>query len=137
MNGGLGNAIKFRRDEPPRVHVSADITDKECRFCVSDNGIGIKQAHLERIFLIFKRLHRRDEYPGTGIGLAIAKKIIEGQGGRIWVESECGGRALSSFLPYRLSRLDARVPDPSRAKLCHGGINQRRALTRYGRILKR
>jgi len=86
----IGNAIKYRRDEPPRVHVSAEARDEECQFCVRDNGIGIKQEYLDRIFLIFRKLHRRDEYPGTGMGLAIAKKVVEVHGGRIWAESEYG-----------------------------------------------
>ncbi|AFM26157.1 sensor histidine kinase [Desulfomonile tiedjei] len=86
----IGNAIKYRRDEPPRVHVSVVAEHKECQFCVHDNGIGIKQEYRDRIFSIFKRLHHNSEYPGTGIGLAIAKKVIEGHGGRIWVESEYG-----------------------------------------------
>ncbi|MBI4961799.1 MAG: GHKL domain-containing protein [Desulfomonile tiedjei] len=86
----IGNAIKYRRDEPPRIHVSAQIKDEECLFCARDNGIGIRQEYVDRIFLIFKQLHQKDEYPGTGIGLAIAKKVVEGYGGRMWVESEYG-----------------------------------------------
>jgi hypothetical protein len=114
----IGNAIKYRGDQPPRIHVvarsheDADTNSRDTTplstlrnphartgwlFSVSDNGIGIDPADRERIFQIFYRLHQDDRYPGTGIGLALCKKIVELHGGRIWVESESGGGATFYF----------------------------------------
>jgi|GEM_PF-5835498 len=91
----LGNALKYRSERPLRVRVSAHHERGKWVIAVEDNGIGIDPAHQERIFEMFQRLHARDEYEGTGIGLAIAKKIVERHGGRIWVESD--GRSGSTF----------------------------------------
>lgn len=86
----LANAIKFTGDQPPRVEISAQDRGSEWLCAVEDNGIGFDPEYRDRIFTIFQRLHTREEYPGTGIGLAVCKKIVEGHGGRIWVESQPG-----------------------------------------------
>jgi len=105
----VGNAVKFHGDEPPRVHVSAARAANTWLFSVRDNGIGIDPEHSGRIFSLFKRLHTQERYPGTGIGLAICKKIIDRHGGRIWVESMPGMGATFRFT------LPACVDDAGRA----------------------
>jgi PAS domain S-box-containing protein len=86
----LANAIKFRTEQSPEIRIMATHTDGVWQFAVKDNGIGIEQRHFERIFLIFQRLHSRRQYPGTGMGLAICKKIVDRHGGTIWPVSKPG-----------------------------------------------
>jgi light-regulated signal transduction histidine kinase (bacteriophytochrome) len=93
----LGNALKFRNAEPPRVHVSAERGESEWTFRVRDNGIGIAPEHRDRIFRMFQRLHTREQYPGTGIGLSLCKKVVERHGGKIWVEPAPGKGSIFCF----------------------------------------
>jgi PAS domain S-box-containing protein len=102
----IGNAIKFLGNEPPHVHISASRSGNGWTFSVRDNGIGIAAEYSERIFIIFQRLHSREEYAGTGIGLAICKRIVERHGGRIWVKSDVGKGATFYFI------LPAVKPEP-------------------------
>jgi PAS domain S-box-containing protein len=93
----IGNAVKFLRETPPRVHVGAVRHATAWQFSVQDNGLGIEPQYFERIFGIFQRLHTRSEYPGTGMGLAMCKRIVEQMGGRIWVESALGSGSTFHF----------------------------------------
>lgn len=91
------NALKFKSERPPEVSVRAESRGDEWVFSVRDNGIGLDPEYVDRIFVIFQRLHSRVQYPGTGIGLAVCKKIVERHGGRIWVESTVGERSIFRF----------------------------------------
>ncbi|MGH9608959.1 MAG: sensor histidine kinase [Bryobacteraceae bacterium] len=93
----IGNAIRYRSAEPPQIHVSAEPCGEMWKFSIRDNGIGIAPEYKEQVFGLFKRLHTWSESPGTGMGLAICKRIVERAGGRIWVESERGKGATFSF----------------------------------------
>jgi light-regulated signal transduction histidine kinase (bacteriophytochrome) len=97
----IGNSLKFRRpDVPPRIEVSAGRDGDEWRITVRDNGIGIEREFADKVFVIFQRLHARDAYEGTGIGLAIVKKIVEYHGGRIWLDLDVDeGTSINFTLP--------------------------------------
>jgi signal transduction histidine kinase len=101
----LGNALKFRSKELPSIRISAAQRDNTWQFAVSDNGVGLDMQFADRIFLIFQRLHSRDMYPGSGIGLAVCKKIVQRHGGCIWVESELGqGSTFYFTIPMTTSK---------------------------------
>jgi PAS domain S-box-containing protein len=104
----VGNAIKYRGDDPPRIHIAARWAEREWVLSVEDNGIGIAPEYAQQIFKIFKRLHGQD-YPGTGIGLAICQRIVETYGGRIWVESKGKGSCFYFTLP---PAMDQAPPPP-------------------------
>ncbi|MEN3309592.1 MAG: hypothetical protein V7603_5794 [Micromonosporaceae bacterium] len=108
----IGNALKYRSADEPRIHVSVQELDGGWRLTVQDNGIGIDMAYAERIFQVFQRLHPRGQYEGTGIGLAVCKRIVESYGGRIGVDSVPGaGSAFWFFIPATQSQLAQEVPD--------------------------
>ncbi len=110
----ITNAIKFRSAATPEVHVTAKSTESGWHFTVRDNGIGLDMKHAERVFTIFQRLHTRAEYPGTGIGLAVCRKIVERHGGRIWIKSSPGqGTTVHIKLPKReAGSRDKTTPGP-------------------------
>jgi len=111
----IGNALKFRGDRSPCVHVSASRSADGWTFSVKDNGIGIDPAQQGRLFTVFQRLHTREEYAGTGIGLAVCKKIVERQGGRIWIESQLGQGATFCFTQPEAPATALGVASPSSA----------------------
>ena len=93
----ISNAIKFKGDDPPKIHISAQKKDLLWEFRVEDNGIGIESGYEEKVFIIFQRLHTRREYPGSGIGLSLCKRIVQRHGGKIWFESEPGNSTVFYF----------------------------------------
>ena len=102
----ISNAIKFRSEAPPRIHVSGEVQADKWIFSISDNGIGMNSEYFDRIFVIFQRLHKKDEYGGTGIGLAVCKKIIQRHRGKIWVESKSGKGSTFYFSILKNNKLD-------------------------------
>ena len=109
----IGNALKFCKPrEAPQIHISATPKEEMWQFSVHDNGIGIAPEFQERIFVIFQRLHTREAYPGTGIGLAVCKKIVQRHGGQIWVESRPDEGATFFFtLPMAEDWSEQDLPD--------------------------
>ena len=107
----IGNAIKYRNSRAPEIHVGCKPDGGRWAFWVKDNGIGIAPEYAERIFAIFQRLHTREQYPGTGIGLAVCKKIVERHGGKIWVDSTLGEAPLST-LPCRCLAAQQSIKGP-------------------------
>ena len=109
----IGNAIKFRSTLPARIRISVHPDGPDWHFSITDNGIGLDMRFADRIFTIFQRLHARDQYPGTGIGLAICKKIVLRHRGRIWVTSEVGSGSTFHFTLPTENLAPSAVPDPS------------------------
>jgi len=108
MQNLIGNGLKYHGEKPPHVHVSAELNGSNWLFSVRDNGIGIASKHLERIFEIFKRLHDQQEYPGTGIGLAVCRRVVHRHAGKIWAESAGEGHG---------STFKFTIPDMAKAAL--------------------
>ncbi|MHA1191349.1 MAG: sensor histidine kinase [Promethearchaeota archaeon] len=109
----ISNAIKFRRDEPPIIHIGVKKLINKWVFSIKDNGIGIDSKYFDRLYNIFYRLHTKEEYPGTGIGLPICKKIVHRYGGEIWVESELG-KGSTFFFTIMIKKLKIREVMESR-----------------------
>jgi PAS domain S-box-containing protein len=105
----IGNGLKYHGDKPPHIHVSAERGGKEWTFSIRDNGIGVDPKHYEQIFEIFKRLHDQSEYPGTGIGLAVCRRVVDRHGGRIWVKSDPGhGSTFYFTIPEGTEQINAK-----------------------------
>jgi chemotaxis family two-component system sensor kinase Cph1 len=109
----IGNALKFHGAEPPVIHVSCKDEKFDYIIHIKDNGIGIDKQYFNRLFIIFQRLHTRDQYPGTGIGLAVCKRTVERHGGTIWVESEGAGKG--STFAFTIPKLDLTKVEPAKA----------------------
>jgi PAS domain S-box-containing protein len=109
----LSNALKYRKEDPPEIHVSATHEGAAWRFSIRDNGIGIDPAYKEKIYGVFKRLHRDQNYKGTGIGLAICQRVVESYGGRIWVESSAGNGATFYFTAPAVPRARSAAAESS------------------------
>jgi signal transduction histidine kinase len=116
----VGNAVKFTGDRTPQVRIEAERDDALWRFSIRDNGIGMNPIHAKRIFEPFQRLHGEEDYPGTGIGLAVCERIIDQHGGRIWVSSTPGEGSVFHFtLPAAdaaAKRSEPRAAPPVRAR---------------------
>jgi PAS domain S-box-containing protein len=125
----LGNAIKFKKDGPPEIHISAERQDQSWVFSVRDNGIGVAPEHAGRIFEVFNRLHSRDEIPGSGVGLAICKRIVEYHEGRIWVESRLGEGSTFRFTIPASHRTVAENVTEGPAATGHQAWNKERSET--------
>ncbi|WP_103338393.1 sensor histidine kinase [Amycolatopsis sp. CA-126428] len=111
----IGNALKFKGDSPPEVRVTAERDGDEWVFSVADNGIGIDAEYAERVFALFQRLHTRSAYPGTGIGLALCRRIVEYHGGRIWLDTEAADTTFRFTLPVREDPALEAVADEDKA----------------------
>ncbi|GAB3952547.1 CHASE3 domain-containing protein [Micromonospora vulcania] len=128
----VSNSIKFRRpDTPPKVHISARLVGNEWEISCQDNGIGIEPEFADKIFVIFQRLHSKDAYPGTGIGLAIVKKIVEYHGGRVWVDSDVPvGTAIRFTLPALPQDVEAAAAAAPTSRMSRPRRAMRRPTTR-------
>jgi light-regulated signal transduction histidine kinase (bacteriophytochrome) len=110
MQNLLSNALKYRSDKKAHIKIYVEDLSEHWRFAIQDNGIGIQPECREKVFAVFQRLHSRSQYPGTGIGLSICKKIIEQYGGRIWVDSNAEGGCTFFFtIPKHLTTRDLRM----------------------------
>lgn len=122
----IGNALKYRRsDVPPRIEIRAVDQGAEWKFSVSDNGIGFEQKYAEKIFEVFKRLHVQDRYGGTGVGLAIVRRVVERHGGRIWAEGQPNGGSTFHFT----------LPKEPEDELANSSVNRRSEMSRVGTIV--